>query len=195
MIAILNISGDVALTVLGAAAIAAFTGGLTAWTTNRRQAKQLEHERQRVERELEHDRWMRTADELRSFLDQAATVLADVQHHATVVLGRAAVPEQVANVERIAEAVEAYHDEVPRLGPMYQRLCLRVGADHDVARAYMTALEVAASFGEQLSVLRFPLDNSGRAQIDAHAHRIQDAQNAFLDEANRILPPVLRREY
>jgi hypothetical protein len=133
-LAIWGFSGDVAITVLGAALIAVFTGLLTAHTTNQRQERQLEYER------VEADR-----AELRDALDGAAAAAIEAMRGLVKASGSVDPtryptddPEEVQEQlrrhgrEQRSEGFAALGGLTPHLG----RFQLRLSAGHPVVRLY-----------------------------------------------------------
>src|SRR4051794_26958346 len=85
IVALFNVSGDVALTVLGAVTVAGLTALITARTTNRRLERQLEAEGERVvaqlqaeqtrhDAQLQHERELSDLAELRDLLDETTQI-------------------------------------------------------------------------------------------------------------------------
>jgi hypothetical protein len=166
--AIFGASNDVSVTVLGAIVVAAFTGFLTAITTNRRLRKQLAH-----------DRWLKDVEELRSLLDDGAICISEAMKHAADPDWLGAWTDEVSPAAYAATSgegtdEEAFKKALNRNLHMEARIKLRLG-DHEVTKAHTHARKVTGRLGELLQ---------NKLEAAKGGKRLQEAQDRFLKRSH-----------
>lgn len=178
--AIWSISGDVAITVLGAVFVALFTGVLTAVTTNHR-----------LKEQLAHDRELKDVEELRSLLDDAALQLSD----ATILIVKAI--RLVQQEHRIGEAV-ATVDQVREKAliatQMEERIALRLGQEDEVTKKYGAVTEVARSVVTHFDDWAWPLSASQADAMIKEAEELEEPYDDFLEASRRYIGSQLGRD-
>jgi hypothetical protein len=166
--AIWSISGDVAITVLGAVSVAVFIGYLTAVTTNRR-----------LDSQLAHDRELRNVEELRSLLEDAAVLFADaISLGARVRVGFKAGDPEFLVVGK--EALGALVETGSRINHIGQRVTLRLGINHPVTRAHVEARKAVRDFVKSIGE-QAPLPPEKYEEVDKTANLLTQAQSRFLE--------------
>ena len=123
-------------TVLATAVVAVVVAGITAVTTDRRQERQLAHERATLTSRFAHERVMHDLEELRGVIDQAQVTAATLAGGHYIELVRLTKTSD-AGAHDAAE--EWWKDYYPALESL-TRLELRIGHGHPVVEAYRAAL-------------------------------------------------------
>jgi thioredoxin-like negative regulator of GroEL len=185
---VFGISGDVAFTVLGAVAVSAFTGWLTAYTTNRRLNKQLASEEARQAAQLRHERELSDLAELRRLLDETSQLVSQaVKTSAGVAADWIKQTESGLAKTHLEKNREELRNQAAALIAYQQRIMLRLPRDSAVTQA----LEGVRSKIWNLHELSGrPLINEVEAQYMNQGKGGSDviaAQFAFLDASRDLV--------
>ena len=137
---------------------AVFVAVLTAITTNRRQAKQLAAEEERLRRELAHQRDLGELAHLREFFDDLAAAFEQrveaVTEWATFVRSARTKPsEEEEAPEGFTDASGSVLDATARMAIAMRRLGLRLPVDHEVTSAYFSASEALSAQVNDLNAM------------------------------------------
>jgi hypothetical protein len=210
------VSGGVALLAAILAPITAHFRQKTALKAERKRLdKQLAAERQRLDdqlaaerdrqaAQLKHDRLVRDVEELRSFLDDAAQLVAEIygpfigalsssqaltQHYGT----REATPDD-ERVDAMAAQSDA-RDMIKKIPGLPERIKLRLGSTHAVTEAVR---ELWAAYNGALSLLRFehvvPTKNQIEKDYSAANLAIGRAEQKFIEAAHRLVQAKIDAE-
>lgn len=172
-----------------AAPLIAFVGAiavtvLAAVTANRRQLQALAAERDRLDRQLEHDRRLQELEHLRDFLDAAAAAYESLEE-ATV---KWAVELAASTSEQAASARQAAWGASKEFASLGRRMSLRFAPEHTVGRTFESLRRILEVRYDHLSTV-------DPAQFDANSLRPgsarpisqeQDAEDDRLDAAARV---------
>jgi hypothetical protein len=146
-LAVFDVSGNVALTVLGAIVVSGLTAVITAHTTNGRLDKQLKAERERMDSQLtaeevrqdaqlQHDRELSDLAELRSLLDDISRLLSRVvKTSAQVAANWKQRNESELAQERLSKGRQSLRDELVQIVEQQQRIMLRLAGTADPVTA------------------------------------------------------------
>jgi len=204
VLAVFNIGGDVALTVLGAIVVAGLTAVVTAHTTNRRLDKQLNAERERMDSQLaaekarqnaqlQHDRELSDLAELRSLLDEASRLLSRiVKTSAQVAANWKGQSESDQVRKRLCARRQSLRDELVQIVEQQQRIMLRLPSTSDPVAALHRVRERV----DRLHALSgaTPFINHKDAEDMAHgqpAIDVADAHILFLDASRELVQAKL----
>jgi hypothetical protein len=167
-------------TVVGAshtdhtAAILAFVGALlvaalTAYTTDRRQDRQVAAERERLREQLRHDRVLTDRSDLRSACDEALDAVDEAQQGLMRVVSlHPTGGETPAELEPVLSALT-------RMGSAQNRLVVRLGQGHPVVDGY-TALQ------QYINELTERARAHDRAEFDNALRAYHPTYSAFVKE-------------
>ena len=203
-LAVFNVSGNVALTVLGAIVVSGLTAVITAHTTNRRLDKQLKAERERMDSQLaaeearqdaqlQHDRELSDMAELRSLLDDTSRLLSRVvKTSAQVAANWQRRNESDLVQERLSDGRQSLRDELVQIVEHQQRIMLRLAGTSDP----VTALHRVRERVSRLHALsgRTPFDNHEDAEDMEHekpAMDVADAHILFLNASRELVQAKL----
>jgi hypothetical protein len=153
-----------AFTAITAAAIAA-------WTANRRMRHQLEH-----------DRAMRVADELRAVIDDAETAIGEAAEaigHVYEINGGQRV-QSLPNAT-LDEAVSIAQQKTLSLGTHWQRLMLRFNRTHDIPGKYWETREAFWAALSPFGTAQGILDDPGLDESKTAYHESASRNVAFVD--------------
>jgi hypothetical protein len=171
------------LAFLGAMIVAAIAAGTAQW---------------RLRAQLKHDRRMRDLDELRRFLDECARAasaaseafLRVASHSPLVPRPRWWAPWRTAEERSLSEREETFWKLNERVSPLYQQLVLRVGEEHNIAKAFLAvqaALTVEAiSLSEGVETTDPASDERVEAMNEAISN-LREAYYGFLETARQTV--------
>jgi hypothetical protein len=173
--AILNISGDVAVTVLGAVVIALVTAVVTAVTTSKR-----------LDKQLAHDRELKDVEELRSLLDAAAELSSDALGLSSKAILLARHQERLSGEQVKNDYRETIHEMIQ----IEQRIALRLGLDHKVTQGYYRTTDLAGAVMDRLK--DFPLSEEQGEEAFEAATSLEEASDHFVESSRRYVGSQLR---
>jgi hypothetical protein len=201
---ILNVGGDVALTVLGAVSVAAMTAWVTARTTSSRLDKQLAAERQRTDLQVEaentrheaqrsHDRALNDLAELRSLLDETSQLISRCVKTSSQIATNWRARDQPESLERLEAQRQFLRNEIVEIVECHQRVMLRLPRDSGVSECLD---DVRVRVGRLLKLSRGDLseDDALAMEKGEPSLEIAEAHVRFLDAARVLVgsrPPLL----
>jgi hypothetical protein len=162
------------------AGVVAIAVALITWfATDRRQAKALAAERERLDETLAEERAVRELEELRKVLDEAMDALAAANiGTARAVWDWKRLPTGVGAEERSAlttKVSDAYNALMDANAAWY-RLTLRVGYEHPVAKSLRDVHDAILALVQEIELDRPPTDN----EVD-RLNELGDARAETLD--------------
>jgi hypothetical protein len=162
----------------------------------------------RLNKQLAHDRELRDLDELRALLDECAQA-AGRTIRAYVKYGWFVRPDdlptdseadpltgQVPRPQSAAELVETFTVENEPIFSLYQRVVLRLGAEHPISRAFLTVQGVASM---ALMVMEEDADPKEATDDDWEEWEgvlwsLREAHFRFLEASRRLVGSRIRGE-
>jgi hypothetical protein len=203
ILAILDVAGDVAFTVLGAVAVSALTALITARTTNQRLDRQLAAEKERLQlqllaeearqsEQLRHERELSDLSELRSLLDAASNAMSQAVKTANALAAEwLRRGESKEAVTRIAEQRQVLRQQRTEIAEFHVRIMLRLPPGSPVIDA-LKRLGAAISRLEDLSGRASKSDEEARWMNERQgAFAVADAHVAFLGAARDLVGSAL----
>lgn len=171
---------DAYFTLLGALA----GGGVTAVAGHFRQKSQLRDERERLDRQLWHDREMRDLEELRSLLDKISdSVEAFVGALLTCSVDWRLELAPEEHRRRKAELISRYEQVVI----FERRLAFRLAPDSRLALAFETTVTAAAAAIEVLRDHEPPMTEQARLSFVEAQTALARSHKEFILEAQQVV--------
>jgi hypothetical protein len=203
-LAVFNVSGNVALTVLGAIVVSGLTAVITAHTTNGRLDKQLKAERERMDSQLtaeevrqnaqlQHDRELSDLAELRSLLDDTSRLLSRVvKTSAQVAANWKRRAESEGTKERLANRRQALRNELVQIAEQQQRIMLRLPKTSDPVTALHKVREHVTRLHDLSGAASFMNhDEAEDMQHGKPAMDVADAHIVFLNASRELVQAKL----
>ena len=194
---VLNIKGDVALTVLGAVSIAGITAVVTARTTSSRLDRQLEAERKRTELQVDaenarqeakisHDRELSDLAELRALLDEASKLISRAVKTSAQVSTNWKSRNQPESKERLEAQRQFLRNEIVEIVECHQRVMLRLPRDSEVSNRLEALRDGIARL---ITLSRGDLSDEDAVAMEGGqpAFEIAEAHVEFLDAARHLV--------
>jgi hypothetical protein len=165
LVLILASTEGVAGITAGATLAAALAlAGITAWTTNRRQKRDLAAEAERQADALSHERELHDLADLRKLLDEAAVALDRAVPAEVVDLRLTPYPRQL-------EAKSKMDDDASVLDVLHARLSVRLGPRHKITLVLGEATASLRRIGNQIP--------RGEGALDAEAIEVRGLWGTF----------------
>jgi hypothetical protein len=169
------------LAFVGAIIVATIAAGTAQW---------------RLRTQLNHDRHLRDLDELRTFLDECSRAVSTATEALARVLSQAPFvprsrwwrPWSNAEEKVMVERLTTFWEANELISPLYQQLVLRVGVEHDLAKAFLAVHAALTTKPIELSAAVGATERGSddRAEaLDEVMSSVREAHYGFLESARR----------